>query len=519
MSADLIGNRTVGDLLLERVARTPDKQWLVFEDADGKATRLTYEQFEDLVARTAGGFASAGVGRGDKVALHLDNGVEMVVALFALAYLGAVAVPSNTSNQVRELAHVVGWSQASTIVSGDNYRDLVDETVAVLGTPMRRICVGTDPARLGETAFGELASARRIDPLRLHNEEPLEIIFTSGTTASPRGVVITHANWLWSGERTSRGLHVSEEDTFFSCLPLFHVNAQSLSMLNALTANGTFVLVPRFSASSFMDQVRRHGATHASIVAMMVRTLLAQEPSALDSVHSIRRATYALSVRDAERDAFQERFRINLINGYGLTETMTEVTVCPVFGPQRWPSIGLPAIGRTVRIIGEDGAEAAAGDPGEIVVHGQPGRTIMKEYYRDPAATAATVADGWLRTGDVGYLDEAGYLYFVDRVKDIVKRAGENISATEVEGVIAQHPAVELVAVVGVPDDIRDEAVKAFIVLRPGAAAMTFEEVRAHCLAQLAPFKVPTIVEFRDSLPMTSIGKIEKKLLKSGAAE
>jgi crotonobetaine/carnitine-CoA ligase len=267
-----------------------------------------------------------------------------------------------------------------------------------------------------------------------------------------------------------------------------------------------------------MSQVREHGATHTSLVAMLVRTLLARPREVADREHALRRVTYAINVSTAEKEAFEERFGIELLNGYGLSEAMTEVTLCPVYGARRWPSIGPPALGRQVRVVDPDGRDVPTGVVGEIIVHGVPGRTIMKEYYKDPEATAATIVDGWLHTGDNGSFDEAGYLYFFDRGKDMIKRAGENISASEVETVLADHPDVAVAAVIGVPDPIRDEAVMAFVVARPGAT-LTAEDVVAHCEQRLAPFKVPTIVDVCDELPMTAIGKVEKKLLRRRAAE
>jgi carnitine-CoA ligase len=265
-----------------------------------------------------------------------------------------------------------------------------------------------------------------------------------------------------------------------------------------------------------MHQVRAHGATQTSIVAMLLRTLLAQPEAADDREHALRRVSFALNVTTTEKEQFERRFGVELLNGYGLSEAMTEVTACPVYGAKRWPSVGQPAFGREVRVVDDQGREVPQGEVGEITVRGVPGRTIMKEYYKDPAATARTITNGWLHTGDNGYFDEVGFLYFVDRAKDMIKRAGENISASEVEGVIAEHPEIVSVAVIGVPDPIRDEAVMAFVVTEPGAT-LTVEEVVAHCAQHLAGFKIPTIVQFCDDLPMTSIGKIEKKQLRKMA--
>lgn len=299
-----------------------------------------------------------------------------------------------------------------------------------------------------------------------------------------------------------------------TALPLFHVNAQSLCVLPALTVGATCIILEQYSAGKFWDRIRTHRATHTSIVAMQARTLLAQPPSEQDAAHELRRVNYAINIGDEEKERFEQRFGVELVNGYGLSEAMTVVTVAPTFGPKRWPSIGLPQQGREVKIADAEGHEVPRGEVGEILVHGVPGRTIMKGYYKDPEETAEALTDGWLHTGDFGRMDDKGYVYFFDRKKDVIKRSGENIAASEVENVLVDHPNIAEAAVISVPDPVRDEAVKAFVVLdAPGA--LTEDDVARYCKTELAAFKVPTFIEFRESLPKTSIGKIQKKILQA----
>lgn len=514
---DLIGNRTLPSLLAEHAELRPDKVALLFDEPTGGAGRYTYGELHEAVARLAAGFAGLGIARGDKVVVHLPNCPAIVLTFFALARLGAVAVPSNTASTVAEMTHIAGWSDARLAVTSAAHLALF-RVVRPEVPALERVVLAGGGAAVGEIPFEELLTAKPLGTAAtVSTESPVEIVFTSGTTALPKGVVLTHGNWLWSGERSSRTLRLDERDRMLTALPLFHVNAQSLTLMNALTLGATAVLLERFSASRFMAQVRARRATHTSLVAMMVRTLLAQPEDDADGEHELRRVSYAINVGAAEKEEFERRFGVELINGYGLSEAMTEVCVCPVLGPKRWPSIGLPVLDRQIRIVDGAGNEVGSGETGEIAVKGVPGRTIMQGYYKDPEATARTVLDGWLHTGDNGYLDEAGYLYFVDRAKDIIKRAGENISASEVEQVLADHPGIAHAAVIAVPDAIRDEAVKAFVVLEPGVT-LTEEEVAAHCSGRLAAFKVPTVIEFRDALPMTSIGKIEKRRLREEAA-
>lgn len=517
MPVDHIGPRTLPDLLADRIAIHPDRRAFVFEDHAGTTTTLTYAELGDASARVAGGLAVHGIAPGDKIVVHMANRPEFVITLFALARLGAVAVPSNTALTTAELIHVTGWSDATIAITTPDLRDRFAEVRTEVRALEHVVVAGDDGD--GDLPFAELLAAAPLgNDAPLDSEDPLEILFTSGTTSAPKGVVLTHANWLWSGERATHWLRLERPDQLLTALPLFHVNAQTFTLMAALTVGATAIFLEQYSASRFMDQVRRHEATCVSLVAVLVRTLLAQPASARDRDHSLRRANYAINVSTPEKEAFEQRFGVELLNGYGLSEAMTDVSVCPVFGPKRWPSIGQPAFGRELRLVDAQGAEVPTGEVGEITVRGVPGRTIMKEYYKDPIATASTIVDGWLHTGDNGWFDEHGYLYFFDRGKDMIKRSGENVSASEVELTLAAHPGVALAAVIGVPDPMRDESVMAFIVPRAGHS-LSEEEITRHCTRRLAAFKVPTIIAFRDQLPLTSIGKVEKRQLRKLAAE
>ncbi|MDE0195329.1 MAG: AMP-binding protein [bacterium] len=503
--SDRIGDRTLRDLLDERAARRPDHPFLVFEDAAGTVREYGYADFSAAVDAAAAGLSDLGVVPGSKVTLHLRNCPEFLFAWFGLATIGGVAVPSNVANTADELRYVLDYSDSEMLIT----EPLLLETAraAAGGIAAVRHVLRTDEPERWMPAGGE--------PPRppLGSEDAVEILFTSGTTSRPKGVVLTHANCLWSGERVVAAMTLGDDARCLTSLPTFHVNAQSVTVLSALTAAGTCILLQEFSASRFWGQMRAHRATQTSLVAMQLRTLLAQPPADTDADHSLERVFYAINVTDDEKKRFEERFAVELINGYGLSEAMTLVTMAPVFGDKRWPSIGLPLYDREVRILGDGGTVLPAGEIGEIAVSGVPGRTLFKEYYKDPDATAAALVDGWLHTGDNGWLDEDGYVFFLDRKKDVIKRAGENISASEVERVLVEHPAIEEVAVIGVPDPIRDEAVKAFVVLAEGENT-TAEDIAAFCTTRLAGFKVPTVYEFRESLPKTSVGKIEKKALR-----
>ena len=511
---DLVGRRHLGSLLEENLAERPDVEWLVFEDRDGARETFTFRAFDEAVARLAGGLRGLDVTSGTKVVVHLRNCPELLVAYFAIMRLGGVVVPNIVANLVPETEHVVSHSDAEIVITSAAYAELFE--VVLPRTPGVRAVVMT--ARDGQAAgvpYDDLAAAAPLDdPPAVASEDLAEMIFTSGTTARPKAVMLTHANLLWAGERSVRDFLLRPDDRLLTALPLFHGNAQALALLPALTVGCPLVMLEEYRATRFWGQVREHRATLTGLVAMLLRTLMAQPPSLHDRDHALRVVNYAINVPDAEKDAFEERFAVTLCNGYGLSEAMLAVAHVPIYRPKRWPSVGLPGPDRRVRIVDDDDAEVATGCVGEITVHGIPGRTIMQGYYKDPEATAAAIRDGWLHTGDHGWVDELGYLYFFDRKKDVIKRAGENVSAMEVETVLLEHPEIALAAVVAVPDPIRDEAVKAFVVRRPGSELQP-EAIRAFCAERLAHFKVPSVVELRDELPLTSVGKVEKKALRA----
>ena len=515
---DLIGHRTLRDLLEERVALHADREFLVFEDRAGAVERYTYREFDARVNQVANGLLAAAIAFDDKVVVHLPNCPAFLLTWFALAKIGAVMVPTNTANTAAEMEYLLASSDATTVVTEPAFLEMFAKVLPRSPKVTRVFVARTDSAPAGTRRWDELWQGQpgTLAPIRFSNESTVEILFTSGTTAQPKGVMLTHANCLWSGERASKQVRLGPGERTLTALPLFHVNAQSLTVLSGLTAGATLILLELYSATKFWEQVRRHRANMVSLVPALMRTIAAQPPQPEDREHALRVVFYAINCTDKEKSDFEERFGVSLLNGYGLSEAMTIVCMAPLDGNRKWPSIGLPALDRQVRIVDDRGRELPAGEIGELIVHGVPGRTIMKGYYKNPAATAATVTDGWLHTGDNAFMDEAGYVYFFDRKKDVIKRGGENVSASEVERAILEHPGVLECAVIGVPDAIKDEAVKAFVVARPGVQ-FTVDDIVAHCAGRLAKFKVPQVIELRDALPKTSIGKIEKKVLRDEA--
>jgi crotonobetaine/carnitine-CoA ligase len=297
-------------------------------------------------------------------------------------------------------------------------------------------------------------------------------------------------------------------------MPLFHGNAQYYSTMSTLVTGASMVLSARFSASRFFDQAIRNGCTISSLFSAPIRMLLAQPRRSEHAENNLRTVLFAQCVTEEQLGDWHERFGAPLLQLWGMTETMGPPLMNPIHYRRDNMSMGLPVMGYRVKLVDGQGGVVPRGEIGQIVVSGEPGRTIMKGYFKNPEATEATIREGWLWSGDNARQADDGYFYFVDRAKDMIKRAGENVAASEVEAVILTHPQVFDCAVIGVPDPIRDESIVAVIVPVEGES-LESESVIAWCKDRLASFRVPERVEFRQVLPRTSVGKVQKHVLRA----
>lgn len=499
--------RTVPAVLRRGAAAHPDRTLLVFEDADGVVATYSWRQVTDLAGAIAARFSDLGVGRGDHVHLHLPNRPEFLLAWFAAAQLGAVIVPTNTAASPTELAYIVEHAEARL--------SLTDAAGAAGVRAAWQIAGGDAPVlvcedeRLLELPPGRVATAYAPEP-----GDQLAVMYTSGTTSRPKGVRITHANYVYAGEVVAAALRLTAEDRFLVVLPLFHANAQYYSTMSTLVSGGTLILAARFSAGRALDQAARLRATVASLFAAPMRMILAQEPTPLWREHVLRVVAFAQSLTDEELARWDALIGAPLLQLYGMTETIGPPLMNPLDGERRHETVGRPVLGYVCRIVREDGMPAAVGEPGELLVGGIPGVSLMDGYLHDAEATAAALADGWLHTGDVVSADAEGYVTFIGRTKDMIKRSGENIAASEVEAVLLSHPAVTDAAVFGVPDAMRDEKVVAYVVTRRRLESGG-DELIAWCAERLAKFRVPEHVELVADLPRTAVGKVMKHVLRA----
>ena len=471
---------------------------------------------EVLAARLVG----AGVRPGERVALFGLNSLGYVVALFGVARLGAVGVPLNALLTAPEIAWQLSDAGAVALLGDADATALLDEAAALCGFTGPRLAIrGTAPGWV--EAEPAIADAGPLPPPP-SPDDLFEILYTSGTTGHPKGVMLSHRSMALEAGNTASYWGARPDDTFLCVLPLFHVNAQLVTLLPALAVGAGLVAARTFSAGTWIDTVRRCGVTISSLVGTQVRMLMATPERADDADTGLRCVPYGLNVPETMWSAFERRFGAALCNIYGLTEAVGVATVAPLSGDRRIPSVGRAGRGRAVGVFQANGREAEPGRIGEIRIRGARGVSLMVGYHGRPEETEAAFDGGWLRTGDLGRLDGDGYLSFVDRAKDVIKRAGENVSASEVERVLSEFPGVAEAAVVGRPDPIRDEAVVAFVVASVGPDAdgvgLDLVGLDAHCRAQLARFKVPEEYVVVDGLPRTSIGKIEKKALRERLA-
>ena len=511
---NIIGKRTLRSTLEQKAGAHPDRPFLIFEEQDGPVSTYSYQQFDRMVNRTANALLGLGVGKGDKVHLHLLNCPEFLFLWFATAKIGAVMMPTNPLSPPDELSYPVHHSESVVSITQP---DLLPAVQAIRDNcPNLREVIVVGEGNHGERSFAELVSHQSTE-LREVEIDPLDeaaIMYTSGTTSRPKGVLVTHANYVYLGEVVSKIMGLAPDDRHLVTLPLFHANAMYYSFMTTLTVGASAALMSRFSATRFMKQSKRHGATVTSLFAAPMRMILAQPELPTDSQNRLRLVIFAQNVTPDQLEEWERRYLAPLMQIYGMTETMGQPLTNPLYGVRDNMTIGLPTLGYECRVVDPDGVDVPEGTSGELLVGGTPGSTVMKGYFKDADATAGALRNGWLWTGDVVRVNEAGYFEFMDRGKDMIKRTGENIAAGEVEAVIKTHPAVVDTAVIGVPDQMRDESIKAFVVVRDGESP-TEQEIIEYCAARLSKFRVPEFVEFRQELPRTSVGKIQKHILRA----
>ena len=504
---------TIGQVLDRITDGDPDKTFVEIGGAS-----YSYADVRDGVLRTAAMFREMGVQHGDRVGLFMPNAIEYLYCWFGLSELGAISVPINTAYRRDETAYILNNAEAVALVTDPSLADVAGAAADLAPSIRHRILRGEESVGDGWTSFREAfdRAAPLADRPEVSPNDVSMLVYTSGTTGNPKGVMVTHRMYAAAGQGFRHWTQATPDDRFFTCLPFYHANIQYYSTMGALATGATLVIVDRFSASRFWGQVREASATVVNFIGMMMPVLAKNEALPDDADNTVRLFYGSPSFSPEFLSEFQDRFATDIIVGFGMTETCYG-SIEAIREDRRSGSSGRgrqhpdPRFENTIRIAdAETGVHVGPNTVGEITIKNP---AVMPGYWRNDEQNRETLRDGWLYTGDLGWLDDDGFLYFVDRKKDIIRRRGENISSQEVENVIKANPNVLDCAVVAVPSDLGEDEVKAYVTPREGATVDP-EQVVYWCAEHLAYFKVPRYWEVRDELPRTPSLRVRKDVLR-----
>jgi fatty-acyl-CoA synthase len=500
-------------VLEHHALRTPDKPLAVY-----RGDAVTYQGMVDWAAALAGGLHARGVGAGDVVGLLSYNNLEFLATIFAANHLGAIAMPINWRLAAAELRFILEHSEARVLVCDDELVELATAATVGLEDDLVRVCIASN-APAGWERFRDLgAGAASADRAHVHGDDIHRLMYTSGTTGRPKGVMITHTNLAWKNFAHVTEFGFTSADIGLACGPLYHVGALDLVTTTMIAVGATTIIHRAFEAERVVDEIEKSRVTCVWTAPAMVRAILdvpGVEQRDLSSVRLIIAGGEKMPIPyiDRLRRTFPAAW---FADAYGLTETVSGDTFLDRESTiSKLGSVGRPCQYLELDIWDEHGTSLPAGERGEVVLRGPK---VFTGYWRDPDATSTAFAGGWFHTGDIGVRDEDGYLYIVDRLKDMIVSGGENIASSEVERVLYEHDSVAEVAVVSRPDERWGEVPVAFVVLHTAATATPAALVE-HCRAQLARFKVPKDVVFIDALPRNPSGKVLKRELRDRDVE
>jgi len=521
----------LASMIAHHAKLTPDREAIVWENV-----RLTYGELDHFSNRVANALVEMDIGHDDKVALVCPNLPFFPIVYYGIMKAGAVVVPLNVLFTARDFAYHLEDSDAKAVFVFEGTDDLplaerVKEAFDRVDTcqhliVMTRNLMGGGPIT-GHRTLTEVIMDRpeefEIYPTR--PDDTCAILYTSGTTGQPKGAELTHLN-LWSNVVTTWGIHLPALDftdgvqkTVLVTLPLFHTTGQTVQMNTNIYGGNRVVLLPRFEPKATLDAMVAEKVNFWVGVPTMYWSLLKYADENKYDVSRIAENMKVCSSGGAPMPVevmreFQDKFNVRVMEGYGLSETSPLATFNHIERPSKPGTVGQAIFGVEIKCFDENDNEVPRGQRGEVVMRGT---NIMKGYYKRPEATAEAFRNGWFHTGDIGVLDDEGYLSIVDRKKDMILRGGYNVYPRELEEVIITHPAISLCAVIGVPDERLGEEVKAFVVLKQGCE-LSSDEFVAWCKTQIAGNKYPRWVEFRSELPIGGTGKIFKRALKEEAA-
>ncbi|MBX2876475.1 MAG: long-chain fatty acid--CoA ligase [Saprospiraceae bacterium] len=507
-------------IIEDSARRYPNKDAFVFMD-----TRLTFAQINGAANQVANGLVAAGIKPGDKVGLSCFNLPYFPIVFFGILKAGGVVVPLSVLLKKDEIAYHLKDSDAKAYFCFEGTAELPMGQMGHAGYQEVDACENffmitakpTDPASIeGAKTLGGLMAGQSpvYETTATSAEDTAVIIYTSGTTGRPKGAELTHSNLMLNGILSADLMGGRPEDVQLIVLPLFHIFALTVLMIAGVYRGVESILLPRFDAAAVFGLMQKHGVTIFAGVPTMYWGLLNYKGDEFDYKGIAEKlrvcASGGASLPVQVMKDFEERFKVPIIEGYGMSEGSPVVTFNQLSVGRKPGSIGTTVWGVEVKIVDENDQEVPVGEKGELLYRGH---NVMKGYYKRPEANAETLRGGWMHSGDVAIKDEDGFFYIVDRTKDMIIRGGLNVYPREVEEVMMQHDAISLVAVIGIPDEQFGEEVKACVVLKEGASAAP-EEIIAWTKEHIAAYKYPRVVELLDALPMTATGKILKKELR-----
>jgi long-chain acyl-CoA synthetase len=480
------------------------------------AQALTWASLDAAANRFASGLRARGIGRGDRVVLACPNLPQFMIAYYAVLKLGAILVPINILLKAGEIAYHLRDSGARALVCFEGSAELplgTEGRAAFAQVPECELFVAIGRGEPGEDTLDSLSQGQPpvFDTVDCAPGDTAVILYTSGTTGMPKGAELSHSNLCMNALASVAMTHLDSHAVSLIALPLFHSFGQSVQMNASVASGGSMVLLTRFEPEAAMRAMTDHSVTVFCGVPTMYIALLNHDWRGPDLAATLRvGVSGGAAMPVAVLRDFEERYGVVILEGYGLSET-SPVATFNHFDSKRVPgSVGVPLTGTEVGVMAESGRLLGTDEPGEIVVRGH---NVMKGYWNNPEATAQALRDGWFHTGDIGRRDAVGNYYIVDRLKDMLIRGGFNVYPRELEEVLMTHPAVAMVAVVGVPHEVHGEEIRAVVVPKAGVP-VDAEEIMVWCRERMAAYKYPRIVELVETLPMTATGKILKRELK-----
>jgi long-chain acyl-CoA synthetase len=502
-------------LLTESARTTPDHTALILD-----SLKLTYSQLNALTNQFANGLDRLGIKRGDHVALMMPNLPQFLIAYYGIAKLGAVVVPMNVLFKGGEVEYILNDSEALALVAWEGFMEEAARGYRL--APLCRYLIiaqapGSNnplPQVEGVIKFDEVyKTASPIFELTpTQADDTAVIMYTSGTTGKPKGAELTNFNCFFSATASRKLVPVSPNDVCLGALPFFHIYGQSSVMNTMLERAGAVTLIPRFEPGKVLEVIERDRVTIITGVPTMFFALLHYPDRKKYDTSSLRFAVSGGSSMPVEvLHAFEKEFNIPVLEGYGLSENCANATFNLVEKERKAGSVGLADWCVEVKVFDKEDREVPQGERGEIVLRGP---NVMKGYYNRPEATAEAMRNDWFHTGDIGYKDEDGYIYIVDRIKDLIIRGGYNVYPREVEEVMYQHPAAREAAIIGVPDPKFGEEIKAYVSLKSGYEATPAELIQ-YIQERVANYKYPRELEIMADLPKNATGKILKTTLRS----